>query len=120
MRALSPWRALSRRFGNSSRPVPSVLDGEHGGCPWERTLPACPGYITPCTRDACAARETQEDLFQAAKDFQHSSMERAGRSQKQARRSVFIYGFVFCSLLKEVQDQTSTSSGERANSRQRG
>src|SRR6266516_5713417 len=25
-----------------------------GGRPWERTLPACLGCLTPCTQDACA------------------------------------------------------------------
>ncbi len=31
--------------------------------PWERTLPACPRCLTPCTQDVCAPRSTHMKIL---------------------------------------------------------
>src|SRR6266508_1337710 len=61
-----------------------------GSAPWERTLPACPGWPTPCTQDACAPRSpAEENPWQLAKDFRVSGTENSDPCS-----SVFIGGFV--------------------------
>src|SRR5213596_2276635 len=56
--------------------------GERGGRPWERTLPACPAFLTPRTQDACAPRRSAQKSFPKSKGFSVSSTEQPSRDPK--------------------------------------